>query len=76
MSKVVSAVGSMAKKPESIPRAPIPVSDMDRGIVGWDGQDDPAMPLNFAESRKWIIIAFLATITLMTPFSSSILAPG
>jgi multidrug resistance protein len=34
------------------------------------------MPLNFSEKRKWTIIFFLSIITLMTPFASSILAPG
>jgi multidrug resistance protein len=72
---VASFVGSTKKK-EGLARAPIPVSDLPKGIVGWENQEDPAMPLNFSERRKWTIIFFLSVITLMTPFASSILAPG
>jgi MFS family permease len=34
------------------------------------------MPLNFALTRKYMIIAALALFTLLTPLSSSILAPA
>ncbi|KJR83439.1 MFS multidrug transporter [Sporothrix schenckii 1099-18] len=56
--------------------SPIPLMDLDKGIVGWDAPDDPHYPLNFAPRRKWLLIVFLACMTLMTPFASSILAPG
>lgn len=49
---------------------------MDEGIVGWDSQDDPTMPLNFPSSKKWLIVSLLSGITVLTPFASSILAPG
>ncbi|PIG83071.1 MFS multidrug transporter [Aspergillus arachidicola] len=29
-----------------------PETDLDRGIVGWEGQDDPANPLNFAPGKN------------------------
>ncbi len=61
---------------ERIPFTPIPLSDLDEGIVGWESQDDPAMPLNFPQRKKWLIIGLLSAITLLTPFASSILAPG
>lgn len=60
---------------QSVPE-PIPVTDLDKGLVGWDGQDDPAMPLNFNSKRKWTIVVCVATITFLTPFASSILAPA
>lgn len=64
------------KKPtEKLPPPIIPVTDLDKGIVGWEGQADPEMPLNFANSRKWFIVTMLAAITFMTPFASSNLAP-
>lgn len=44
--------------------------------MGWDGQDDPDMPLNFTPSRKWMLVGLLSAITLLTPFASSILSPG
>lgn len=54
----------------------IPEMNLDAGIVGWDGQDDPAMPLNFPPVRKWLLVGLLSGITLITPFASSILSPG
>lgn len=54
----------------------IPVTDLDHGIVGWEGADDPAMPLNFDSRRKWIVVTCLSLITLFSPLSSSILAPA
>ncbi|GFP55877.1 MFS transporter cpaT [Trichoderma asperellum] len=54
----------------------IPITDLDKGVVGWESQDDPNMPLNFPSSRKWLITSLLSIITFMTPFASSILAPA
>ncbi|UKZ61546.1 uncharacterized protein TrAtP1_002807 [Trichoderma atroviride] len=54
----------------------IPLTDLDKGIVGWESQDDPDMPLNFPSGRKWLITSLLSVITFMTPFASSILAPA
>ncbi|KAB5558484.1 major facilitator superfamily transporter [Coniochaeta sp. 2T2.1] len=34
------------------------------------------MPLNFPQRKKWLIVGLLSLITLVTPFASSILAPG
>ncbi len=34
------------------------------------------MPLNFTSRKKWLIVSLLSGITLLTPFASSILAPG
>lgn len=59
-----------------IPRAPLPLTRLDDGIVGWEHQDDPAMPLNFPRYKKWVIVGLLSAITFVTPFASSILAPG
>lgn len=56
--------------------SPVPLMDLDKGVVGWDSPDDPDYPLNFVPRRKWLVIVFLASMTLMTPFASSILAPG
>lgn len=63
-------------KLDHIAQPKIPLINLDHGIVGWESEDDPAMPLNFSPRRKWTIITFLASMTLMTPFASSILAPG
>ncbi|KAJ6438800.1 fluconazole resistance protein [Purpureocillium lavendulum] len=61
---------------EKSPSSTIPVTDMDQGIIGWENQDDPEMPLNFEPRRKWLMISLLSTITFMTPLASSILAPA
>jgi len=64
------------KTRERIPFDPIPTSDLAASIVGWDGQDDPHMPLNFPNRKKWLIVGLVSAITFITPFASSILAPG
>ena len=75
VSRVISAVSRRGKK-ERIPLQPLPTSNLDEGIVGWDGQDDPNMPLNFPNKKKWLIVGLLSCTTLITPFTSSILSPG
>lgn len=75
VSRVLSAVSRRSKK-ERMPFQPLPTSNLDEGVVGWDGQDDPDMPYNFAQRKKWLIVGLLAAATLVTPFASSILSPG
>lgn len=67
---------SKKKTREKLPPPVIPVTDLDNGVVGWEDQHDPEMPLNFTPFRKWLIVSLLASITFMTPFASSILAPA
>ncbi|KAK5659519.1 hypothetical protein OQA88_721 [Cercophora sp. LCS_1] len=77
VSRALSIVSRRkTKEKERIAFAPIPVTNLDEGIVGWDSQDDPHMPLNFPNSRKWLLVGLISTITFITPFASSILAPG
>ncbi|KAL4779845.1 major facilitator superfamily domain-containing protein [Aspergillus varians] len=54
----------------------IPESDLDRGIVGWEGQDDPAYPQNFPQSRKWILLALVSSVTFISPLASSMFSPA
>ncbi|KAL4805641.1 major facilitator superfamily domain-containing protein [Aspergillus unguis] len=65
---------------ESVKRQPtrqhIPESDLDNGIVGWDGQDDPAHPLNFPASRKWTLLGLVSSVTFISPLASSMLSPA
>ncbi|GAM42039.1 hypothetical protein TCE0_043f15654 [Talaromyces pinophilus] len=65
-------------KKEEVPTADVlyPVTDLDKGIVGWDSQDDPANPQNFAESRKWGLLALMSSMTLVSPLASSMFAPA
>lgn len=54
----------------------LPVTNLDEDIIGWDSQDDPAMPFNFTSHQKWTWVVLLSIITFLTPFSSSILSPA
>ncbi|TVY90092.1 MFS transporter [Lachnellula willkommii] len=75
ISRIATNLTSRSKK-ERIAPIPLPTSDLEKGIVGWEGQDDPEMPLNFVESRKWLLISLLASITFISPLASSMFAPG
>lgn len=48
----------------------------DPNIVDWNGPDDPEKPLNWSNKKKWTNIMLISTITLLTPFGSSMFAPG
>ena len=52
LSRIATNLTSRSKKPR-LAAAPFPESDIDKGIVGWEGQDDPENPQNFPDSRKW-----------------------
>ncbi|CZR62449.1 related to multidrug resistant protein [Phialocephala subalpina] len=75
ISRIATNLTSKSKKARLAP-APLPLSDLDNGIVGWESQDDPDMPLNFPESRKWFLISLLASITFISPLASSMFAPA
>ncbi|KAJ5576469.1 hypothetical protein N7535_003395 [Penicillium sp. DV-2018c] len=53
-----------------------PVTDLSRGIVGWDSQDDPENPQNFPESKKWTLLALISAMTLISPLASSMFSPA
>jgi len=53
-----------------------PLTDLDRGIVGWDGPDDPENPINFPRPRKFALLALVSAITFVSPLASSMFAPA
>ncbi|KAF2120723.1 major facilitator superfamily domain-containing protein [Lophiotrema nucula] len=53
-----------------------PLMDLDQGLVGWDSQEDPTNPRNFADKRKWFTLGLVSAITFLSPLASSIFAPG
>ncbi|PYI22368.1 MFS multidrug transporter [Aspergillus japonicus CBS 114.51] len=53
-----------------------PVTDLSRGLVGWDSQDDPANPQNFPASKKWTLLALISSITFISPLASSMFSPA
>ncbi|KAI0132698.1 major facilitator superfamily domain-containing protein [Xylariales sp. AK1849] len=64
------------KSKKELPPAVLPLSDLEKNIVGWESQDDPNMPLNFTQGKKYLIVWLLSFMTLMAPLSSSIIAPA
>lgn len=55
---------------------PLPRSMLHENIVGWEGDDDPEVPFNFPKRHRWTWVGLLSIMTLLTPFSSSILSPA
>ena len=53
-----------------------PETDLSRGIVGWEGQDDPANPQNFSPAKKWGLLALMSSITFISPLASSMFSPA
>jgi hypothetical protein len=72
----VDADNIEANVQRTITRKLFPVTDLDRGIVGWDGQDDPENPQNFAMGRKWGLLALMSAITFVSPLASSMFSPA
>jgi len=54
LSRIISRAKSKSKREiEPIKADKIPEMDLINGIIGWETQDDPDMPLNFSKGRKW-----------------------
>jgi hypothetical protein len=73
LSKIATNLTSRSKKARLAPK-PLPLSDLHNGVVGWESQADPEMPLNFPEKKKWFILSLLASITFISPLASSMFA--
>jgi hypothetical protein len=65
-----------ANEQQTITTKLFPVSKLDQGIVGWDSQDDPENPQNFAMGRKWGLLALMSAITFISPLASSAFSPA
>ena len=67
----------LTEAPSSTPDQPLfPETDLSSGIVGWDGQDDPANPQNFSSAKKWSLLALISSVTLISPLASSMFSPA
>ncbi|KAM0244424.1 hypothetical protein ACHAP5_006226 [Fusarium lateritium] len=53
-----------------------PETDLTRGIIGWDGQNDPANPQNFPQTQKWALLGLISSITFISPLASSMASPA
>ena len=41
-------------------------TETDPNVVDWDGPDDPENPMNWSDKKKWLNIATLSVLTLVT----------
>lgn len=75
-AKAVAAVGETADpekaaNPDSIPdrnpdRNPdLPLTDLARGLVGWDGVDDPANPRNWPAWKKRYLMVVMGVMSTL-----------
>ncbi|KAJ5716338.1 MFS multidrug transporter [Penicillium malachiteum] len=64
------------ESPSAPPAKRYPETDLDKGIVGWDGQDDPANPQNFSTGKKWGLLMLVSAITFVSPLASSMFSPA
>ncbi|OAL57136.1 MFS general substrate transporter [Pyrenochaeta sp. DS3sAY3a] len=48
----------------------------DPNLVTWDSDDDPANPKNWSTKRKWAATFIVSSFTLVSPISSSMIAPA
>ncbi|EAU37656.1 conserved hypothetical protein [Aspergillus terreus NIH2624] len=62
--------------PSSLVQRRFPETDLDRGVVGWEGQDDPNNPQNFTTGRKWGLIGLISAFTFISPLASSMFSPA
>ncbi|KAL4864419.1 hypothetical protein BDV12DRAFT_176186 [Aspergillus spectabilis] len=62
--------------PSILAKQLFPETDLDKGIIGWDGQDDPNNPQNFPESKKWGLLLLISAFTMISPLASSMFSPA
>ncbi|KAF8316073.1 MFS general substrate transporter [Clavulina sp. PMI_390] len=53
-----------------------PIPEVDANLVTWDSDDDQANPMNWSKKRKWVVTWTVSLFTLMSPISSSMMAPA
>lgn len=75
-SRVSRALSRIATSKERLPPQTIPQQNLQDKVVGWEGQDDPTMPLNFSQGRKFFLLFLISAITFISPLASSMFAPG
>ncbi|EEU37540.1 uncharacterized protein NECHADRAFT_97619 [Fusarium vanettenii 77-13-4] len=52
-------------------------SDYDPNIIAWNGPDDPENPMNWSPRKKWMNIALMSLLTIISiSKGSSMFAPG
>ncbi|CAD6957208.1 unnamed protein product [Tilletia controversa] len=69
-----TAVGSEAEGAEK--GLPASEKEQDPNLVGWDSPSDPANPRNWSNKKKWLVTTIVSSYTLLSPLSSSMVAPA
>lgn len=67
---------SLSDEPGDAHTPKYPLTNLDAGLVGWDGQDDPQNPRNFSERKKTSLVLLVSSITVVSPLASSMFAPA
>ncbi|QDS72867.1 hypothetical protein FKW77_007382 [Venturia effusa] len=67
-----------SKEAETTTSSTNEIEQDDPNIVDWEKpvDQDPANPLNWKDNKKWMNIAIVSLLTLITPLASSMFAPG
>ncbi|KAK9478809.1 major facilitator superfamily domain-containing protein [Lipomyces japonicus] len=55
---------------------PSMLSDLDKGLVGWNSEDDPENPYNWPKRRKTLTLTVVLITAFMVPVGSTLIAPG
>ncbi|KAK0527901.1 hypothetical protein OC835_004837 [Tilletia horrida] len=50
--------------------------ESDPNLVGWDSPSDLANPRNWSNKKKWLVTTIVSSYTLLSPLSSSMIAPA
>ncbi|KAK0243760.1 major facilitator superfamily domain-containing protein [Armillaria nabsnona] len=45
-------------------------------VVSWEGDNDPENPKNWSYTQKWIATGLISTYTMLSPITSSMIAPA
>lgn len=63
--------------PNLVSKRPIIASVLANSLqVSWSGPHDPANPLNWTRSRKWVATVLVSCFTFISPVSSTMVAPA
>ncbi|KZL84162.1 major facilitator superfamily transporter [Colletotrichum incanum] len=62
--------------PLDLEKTPTTRTPRDPNLVTWDGPDDPGNPKQWSMKRKWAAVFCISCFTLLSPVSSSMVAPA
>jgi hypothetical protein len=75
LSVSLTDVEKQARMREATNLAPSP-DPRDPDLVNWNGPDDLENPKNWEMKKKWLIVLIVSTYSLISPLSSSMVAPS